>query len=240
MSNIYYVAQPITQLRDSSPLPFPVTALAFDPLSDVLWTGSAGQVSAYYHNRTRGVYWRHSKNTITKVAAEDSHVRVIDAVGRQLGSYSKGGVTRWQYRYAMAFPPRPLALTYYSVKSAAPLTTFCNSPGSTSTLVVGSTSAELTVLNASTGDVIRQVPSSARVTRLQSSHDFVLSGSADGYIRTHDIRTSMRRTENQVKAHQGVVQGLECNGNWIYSIGLGIRYEPSYQQRVNSPLTPHT
>ena len=35
----------------------------------------------------------------------------------------------------------------------------------------------------------------------------------------------MRRTENQVKAHQGVVQGLECNGNWVYTIGLGIRYE---------------
>jgi hypothetical protein len=35
----------------------------------------------------------------------------------------------------------------------------------------------------------------------------------------------MRRTESQVKAHQGVVQGLECNGNWVYTIGLGIRYE---------------
>jgi WD40 repeat protein len=107
MSNTYYIAQPITQLRDSSPLPFPVTALAFDPLSDVLWTGSAGQVSAYYHNRNRGVYWRHSKNTITKVAAGDSHVRVIDAVGRQLGAYSKGGVTRWQYRYARIFTRLP-------------------------------------------------------------------------------------------------------------------------------------
>lgn len=103
MSNIYYVDQPITQLRDSNTLPFPVTALAFDPLSDVLWTGSAGQVSAYYHNRSRGVYWRHSKNTITKIAAGDSHVRVIDAVGRQLGAYSKGGATRWQYRYASIF-----------------------------------------------------------------------------------------------------------------------------------------
>lgn len=231
MSNIYYVAQPITQLRDESPLPFPVTALVFDPYSDVLWTGSAGQISAYYHNRTRGVYWRHSKNTITKIAAEDSHVRVIDVVGRQLGAYSKGGVTRWQYRYARTFTSRLFVLMYYSVKSAAPLTTFCNSPGSTSTLVVGSTSAELTVLNASTGDVIRQVPSSARVTRLQSSSEFVLSGSADGYIRTHDVRTSMRRTENQVKAHQGVVQGLECNGNWIYSIGLGIRYELAISKR---------
>ena len=225
MSNTYYVAQPITQLQDSSPLPFPVTALAFDPLSDVLWTGNAGQVSAYYHNRSRGVYWRHSKNTITKIVAGDSHVRVIDAVGRQLGAYSKGGVTKWQYRYVMILPQGILVLISYSVKSAAPLTTFCNSPGSTSTLVVGSTSAELTVLNVSTGDVIRQIPSSARVTRLESSPDVVVSGSADGYIRTHDIRTPMRRTENQVKAHQGVVQGLECNGNWVYTIGLGIRYE---------------
>lgn len=121
---------------------------------------------------------------------------------------------------------------YYSVKSVAPLTTFCNSPGSTSTLVVGSTSAELTVLNASTGDVIRQVPSSARVTRLESSPECVLSGSADGYVRSHDIRTSMRRTENQVKAHQGAVQGLECNGNWVYTIGLGIRYELAIARRT--------
>lgn len=112
-----------------------------------------------------------------------------------------------------------------SVKNATPLTTFCNSPGSTSTLVVGSTGGELTVLNATTGDIIRQVTSSARVTRLESSSDCVLSGSADGYVRTHDIRASLRRTESQVKAHQGVVQGLECNGNWVYTIGLGIRYE---------------
>jgi PAB-dependent poly(A)-specific ribonuclease subunit 2 len=108
MSNTYYVAQPITQLRDSNPLQFPVTALAFDPLSDVLWTGSgAGQVSAYDHNRSRGVYWRHSKHTITKVAAGDSQTRVIDAAGRQLGSYSKGGVTKWQYQYARVSTSKP-------------------------------------------------------------------------------------------------------------------------------------
>lgn len=58
-----------------------------------------------------------------------------------------------------------------------------------------------------------------------SSHTFLLSGSADGYIRTHDVRIGKKGdfSESSVKAHMKGVQGLEVSGNLVFSIGWGIR-----------------
>lgn len=53
----------------------------------------------------------------------------------------------------------------------------------------------------------------------------LLSGSADGYLRTHDPRTnSSRAMENSVKAHPGSIQGLQTTGNLVFTVGLGERF----------------
>lgn len=76
-----------------------------------------------------------------------------------------------------------------------------------------------------TGTVVRQTPTPSLITQLQSSHTMLLSGSADGYLRTHDPRSSSTRSgEAIVKAHSIGIQGLQTTGNFVFTIGLGERF----------------
>lgn len=95
------------------------------------------------------------------------------------------------------------------------------------TLVAVSNHAELLVLNTVNGTITRQIPCSPQIVRLHASHSLLLSGSSDGLLRTHDLRTSMNRnsgTENSVRAHQGSIQAIESSSNWVYTIGWSSRY----------------
>lgn len=55
----------------------------------------------------------------------------------------------------------------------------------------------------------------------------LISGSMDGYIRTHDVRVGKKSSgdfsESSVKAHMKGIQGLETSGNLVFSIGWGVR-----------------
>ena len=55
----------------------------------------------------------------------------------------------------------------------------------------------------------------------------LISGSMDGYIRTHDVivgkKSSSDFSESSVKAHMKGIQGLETSGILVFSIGWGVR-----------------
>jgi len=54
----------------------------------------------------------------------------------------------------------------------------------------------------------------------------LLSGSSDGFVRVHDLRTGMGRAggaENFVKAHARSVEGLKTSGDFVFTIGMGER-----------------
>ena len=75
-----------------------VTALSFDPVSDILWTGSSsGHVSACYGTQgVRGASFQVGGNTaVKKIIAGDNYIR---ALGTGLGSWSKGGMNKWYFR----------------------------------------------------------------------------------------------------------------------------------------------
>jgi len=87
---------------------------------------------------------------------------------------------------------------------------------------------ELAFISTMTGAVIRQAQTSSLLTHLELSHSFLVSGSSDGYVRIHDPRTGMGRSggaENLVKAHARSVQGLQTAGSYIFTIGMGERYD---------------
>jgi PAB-dependent poly(A)-specific ribonuclease subunit 2 len=94
------------------------------------------------------------------------------------------------------------------------------------TLVGVSDSPEFLVLNPVTGNVTRRTPCSPQTVRIHVSPSLLLSGSSDGMLRTHDLRTAMKRnsgSEHSVRAHQGSIQAIESSGNWIYTIGWSTR-----------------
>ncbi|KAH7107329.1 ubiquitin carboxyl-terminal hydrolase-domain-containing protein [Auriculariales sp. MPI-PUGE-AT-0066] len=184
--------------------PISITALAFDPVSDTLWTGTqSGQVAAFHSARERSVYFT-AGGPVQKIYATDSQVR---AMGQNagVGGWSKGGMTKY----------------YWRPTDNTQVLTFCPASSSATTLIAATTAPEFVVLNASTGQVMRSVSSPAHLVTLAPSPSAVISGSSDGQIRVHDIRASS--TVASVKAHVGGVQSVLASGSYAFSIGWAIR-----------------
>jgi PAB-dependent poly(A)-specific ribonuclease subunit 2 len=98
MANTFRPLPPITHQRDA--FEQPVTALSFDPVSDILWAGSnTGSVIAYYGTlATRGVCFRVGGSLpVKKIIAGDSHVRAFGMASNGVGSWLKGGMNKWFY-----------------------------------------------------------------------------------------------------------------------------------------------
>lgn len=86
-----------------STFPQPVTALSFDPVSDVLWVGnSIGDITGYYGTRgIRGVSFRVGGSlAVQKIVAGENHIKALGASGEGVGSWTKGGMNKFFYRYA--------------------------------------------------------------------------------------------------------------------------------------------
>ena len=102
---IYRSAVPITPQHDA--FPQIITALSFDPVSDTLWAGAnTGNVTAYYTLRgVRGVSFPVGGDlAVNKLVADETQVRACGAAAEGVGAWSRGGVNRWYYRYAVGFP----------------------------------------------------------------------------------------------------------------------------------------
>lgn len=96
MSTSYRNINPITLA-----FPQPVTALSFDPVSDVLWAGSnLGYVTGYHGTRgIRGVSFKVGGNlAVRKLVSGESHVRALGLSGEGFGTWTKGGMNKWYFR----------------------------------------------------------------------------------------------------------------------------------------------
>jgi PAB-dependent poly(A)-specific ribonuclease subunit 2 len=105
----YSQVAPITHQRDVYPIP--ITALAFDPVSDTLWGGNnAGSLAAYHgQSRMQGVFFPVGDNLPVKKVTAGDQVRAVAGSGVGLGAWSKGGVNKWYFRWVLfPSPPRPL------------------------------------------------------------------------------------------------------------------------------------
>lgn len=211
MSNAYHALPPITPT-----FPQTSTALAFDPVSDILWTGSTlGSVTGQYGSRgLRGVSFPTGGNLpVNKILAGDSQILACGHGGTGLGSWSKGGVNKW----------------YFEAQSA--ISTFSNVYHAGHSIAVSLLNLELAFVNSMTGKAVRQVQTSSILTHLQFSHSSLLSGSAEGFIRLHDPRTGATKNdaaESVVKAHSGAINGLQATGNYVFTIGMSERQSRPY------------
>lgn len=104
----------------------------------------------------------------------------------------------------------------------------CFSNTTNSHIITASTSdMELVYINSTTGSILRQVPTSSMITHLEPSYSMLLSGSVDGYLRTHDYRANTNRSggaEGLVRAHSHGIQGLQTAGYYAFTIGLSERF----------------
>ncbi|KAF8636661.1 hypothetical protein AX17_003467 [Amanita inopinata Kibby_2008] len=213
--------------------PQPVSALSFDPVSDTLWAGSnAGHVVSFYTPRgMRGVSFPVGGSlAVNKISAGDNYVRASGVAGNGMGSWAKGGMNKWFYH------------------SPAHVTTFSDTSNASHHIAASTTNSQLVFLNSMTGKAIREVVTPSLITQLQFSRTVLLSGSCDGFLRIHDPRTGMNKTngESSVRAHKSGIQSLQTAGNFIFTIGLGERQSRPfpdplvkvYDTRTMRPLQP--
>ncbi|KIY66064.1 hypothetical protein CYLTODRAFT_455741 [Cylindrobasidium torrendii FP15055 ss-10] len=192
----------------SSPLPVAVSSLCFDPVSDILWSGSnTGTVNALVGRQgMRSVTFRAGDFPVFKIVAGEQYVRAGCVRGSGFGTWNKGGSNKWFY-----------TAENRSIMSFTSTTTAANVIG------VSATGPELLLISPNTGTLVRQCTVPSLITHLEFSHTTLISAGADGFLRTHDPRTGTTRSgsaENIVRAHPNGVQGLQVSGNYAFTIGL--------------------
>ncbi|KAH9857626.1 ubiquitin carboxyl-terminal hydrolase-domain-containing protein [Lenzites betulinus] len=215
MSATYRQISSLTYQRDV--LPQPITALSFDPVSDILWSGTnSGHVCA--NNTPQGLRSVHypvgGLFAVKKIVATDTNVVACGVTSEGIGAWSKGGVNSWYF------------------KPGTQITTFSNKPPNSSAIAVSTVSPELILLNTQTGTAVRRTPAPSILTHLHytASVSYFVSGDADGWIRLHDPRdlTSRSFSSSSVKAHISGIQGIETSSTLLYTIGLGMRQGRPY------------
>ncbi|KZT59790.1 hypothetical protein CALCODRAFT_176596 [Calocera cornea HHB12733] len=214
--------------------PEPVSALAFDPFSDTLWSGSnSGIVSCYNGLEPSEVRYPLTGNPtpppgIQRIIVTDKEIRSLCSAG--VGGRTRGGASRWYYR------------------SMLPLSTFTSHPTASTGLLLATASA-IQELSLPVEVISRQIPTTAPITQMRtSSTGILITGATDGFLRTYDLRQArgIVHSTAEVKAHNGAVQCLETSGNFTFSVGLSMRQgrafpEPMvklYDLRNLRPLSP--
>ncbi|KAH9923912.1 ubiquitin carboxyl-terminal hydrolase-domain-containing protein [Epithele typhae] len=210
MSATYHQIPSLVYQRDV--LPQPITSLSFDPVTDILWSGTnSGHVCANYTARgLRGVHYPVGGHlAVKKILATESNVIACGVASDGIGAWGKGGLNAWFFR------------------PGNQITTFSNKPSNGSTIALSTASSELILLNTQTGSVLRRssVPSILTHLHFTASQTYFVSGDADGWVRLHDPRDATTRSygSNMVKAHLSGIQGIETTSTLLYTIGLGMR-----------------
>jgi hypothetical protein len=106
------------------------------------------------------------------------------------------------------------------------VTTFSSESNSSQAIAVATSAPELLLVSSINGTILREAaPPPSLITQLQFSHSLLFSGSADGYFRTHDPRTGLRKEtgESNVQAHLSGIQMMQVSGNFVFTIGWGLR-----------------
>ncbi|THH31551.1 hypothetical protein EUX98_g2646 [Antrodiella citrinella] len=225
MSATYHLLDPITPTADSYPQP--ITALAFDPLSDTLWTGnnSGSIVARHSAQGIRGVSFPVGGTlAVRDIISTDSNIRAYGVGGNGIGAWGKGGVNKWYYHA---------------------ITAFSNNAPNASIFYASTAAQELLAINSQTGDVVRKVSAMSIYSHLVHTHSFLVSASSDGSIRTHDVRSN-QDVLHTATAHTSGIQAMQASGNFIFTIGAGIRQgrpfpDPLvkvYDIRTMRPLPP--
>lgn len=108
------------------------------------------------------------------------------------------------------------------VRTTNTVTAFSNNSSNGPVFFACTSGQELVAINSQTGDLVRKSPAVSIYTHLVNGQNVLLSGASDGYIRSHDPRTSST-TVNAIQAHGSGIQGLLTSGSFIFTIGLGMR-----------------
>ncbi|CBQ69014.1 related to PAN2-component of Pab1p-stimulated poly(A) ribonuclease [Sporisorium reilianum SRZ2] len=209
-------------------LPPAVTALAFDPYSELLWQGTSfGTVSSLYSSQLS----RYTSYAAHGLPTRPSPAKGILADERHIFSVGDNGI-KCSHRRGLA---KWTTLTHDIGTNAMNLVSMCASPlAASSDLVAAGLSQSaantgeidnandlILTVNSSTGAVVRTVPSDAPIVHVRKSGRYVCAGTVNGHVQLRDPRTL--KLEHRLHAHPGGLVDVQADGHILYSVGWTVR-----------------
>ncbi|BGP38499.1 poly(A)-specific ribonuclease [Rhodotorula kratochvilovae] len=225
-------------------LPAPPTALAFDPLSPLLFAATpTGTVTSYFCAPTTGLGGRYTSyrghwGAVGEMGVDQSGILSVGGGGAMPGRSSGGGSVKLANR-------RGMALWTVETDPPVPLTTFAYTPSRSSEIIATGPGSDMFVVNVTRGSIVRKQPSPLSFVHLRRSAQLVGS-TITGSLSMLDTRTPEITIGETVLAHTGGISQLETEGNYIVTVGFTMRqglplpdpYLKLYDTRYLRPLTP--
>lgn len=205
-----------------------VTALAFDPYSELLWHGTSyGTVASLYSPQLQ----RYTSYAAHGVPTRPSPTKGILADERHIYSIGDHAIKCSQRRGLAKWT----TLTHDFGTSAMSLVSMCASPlAASSDLIAAGVSQSaatggdidhdndlIVAVNNSTGAMVRSVPSEAPIVHLRKSGRYICAGTNNGHVQLRDPRSL--KVEHKIHAHPGGVIDIQADGNILYSVGWTVR-----------------
>ncbi len=209
-------------------IPPAVTALSFDPYSELLWQGTSfGTVSSLYSSQLS----RYTSYLAHGLPTHPSPTKGILADERHIFSVGDNGIKAAQRRGLAKWS----TLTHDFGADSMNLVSMCASPLAASSDLVAaglSQSAASTgeidndndlilTVNNSTGALLRSVPSEAPIVHVRKSGRYICAATVTGHIQLRDPRTL--KVEHRLHAHPGGLVDVQADGNILYSVGWTVR-----------------
>ncbi|SPO31075.1 related to PAN2 - component of Pab1p-stimulated poly(A) ribonuclease [Ustilago trichophora] len=209
-------------------LPPAVTALTFDPYSELLWQGTSfGTVSSLYSPQLS----RYTSYAAHGVPTRPSPTKGILADERHIFSIGDNGIKCSQRRGLAKWT----TLTQDMSTNAMNLVSMCASPLAASSDIVAAGLSQsaantgeidndndlIVAVNNSTGAVVRSVASEAPIVHVRKSGRYVCAGTVNGHVQLRDPRTL--KVEHRLHAHPGGLVDVQADGHILYSVGWTVR-----------------
>ncbi|BGO90283.1 hypothetical protein NBRC10512_004804 [Rhodotorula toruloides] len=225
-------------------LPTPPTALAFDPLSPLLFAASpTGTIASHFCAPNAGLGGRYTSyrghwGAVGEMGIDQSGILSVGGGGSMPGRTGGGGSVKLANR-------RGVTLWSVETDPPVPLTAFAYTPSRSSEIIATGPGSDLFVVNVTRGSIIRKQPSPLSFVHLRRSTQLIGS-TITGSLAVLDARTPDITTGETVLAHTGGIIQLETEGNYIVTIGYTMRqglplpdpYLKLYDTRYLRPLTP--
>ncbi|SPC63264.1 related to PAN2 - component of Pab1p-stimulated poly(A) ribonuclease [Ustilago sp. UG-2017b] len=209
-------------------LPPAVTALAFDPYSELLWQGTSfGILSSLYSPQLS----RYTSYPAHGLPTRPSPTKAILADERHIYSIADNGIKCSQRRGLAKWT----TLTQNMGADAINLVSMCASPLAASSDIIAAALSQsaantgeidndndlILTVNNSTGALVRSIPSEAPILHVRKSGRYLCAATVNGHIQLRDPRTL--KVEHRLHAHPGGLVDVQADSHILYSVGWTVR-----------------
>ncbi|CAG8616504.1 10808_t:CDS:10, partial [Acaulospora morrowiae] len=193
-----------------------ISAIAFDPYQELLWTGNdKGRVASYFgESLQRYTSFRSHLTPVEQLLVSDKGV--ISLSSDSVKMTNRRGLVKWVI--SNEDTTNLHCMTY---------TTMPNSE-----ILAAGRQQNMLVINVARGTVVKKVESESEIVVMRKSR-LVCCGSTSGEVTLRDPRTL--KVEHRIQAHTGTISDIDTMGNLLLTCDPLVKL---YDVRTMRPLVP--